>query len=71
MIRKRSLTIRGHRTSISVEDRFWTRLRQIAEVEGLALAALVARIDAGREADANLSSAIRLFVLEDALSRIG
>lgn len=69
VIVKRSITIRGHRTSISIEDRFWQALREIAARRGLPLANLVARIDAQRADGTNLSSAIRLFVLDDALAR--
>lgn len=71
MITKRSVSIRGHATSISVEDRFWERLRIIAGERGLSLAAQIAEIDAARTPGTNLSSAIRLFILDDALSRIG
>ncbi len=61
---KRSLVIAGHRTSVSLEDAFWRRLRAIAAERGLSLNGLAAMIDASR-GDANLSSAIRVFVLED------
>ncbi len=60
---KHSLVIAGHRTSISLEDAFWSGLKRIAAKERRALANLVAEIDATR-GDANLSSAIRVFVLE-------
>jgi predicted DNA-binding ribbon-helix-helix protein len=60
---KRSLVIAGHRTSISIEDAFWLRLRRIALERGLSLNRLAATVDASRGA-ANLSSAIRVFVLE-------
>lgn len=60
---KRSLVIAGHRTSISLEDAFWRRLRRIATKRGLSLNGLAAMVDAAR-GDANLSSAIRVFVLE-------
>jgi predicted DNA-binding ribbon-helix-helix protein len=60
---KRSLVIAGHRTSISLEDAFWRRLRRIAVERGLSLNRLAAMIDASR-GGANLSSAIRVFVLE-------
>ena len=60
---KRSLVIAGHRTSVSLEDAFWRRLRRIAAERGLSLNALAARVDASR-GDANLSSAMRVFVLE-------
>ncbi|MCE7027431.1 ribbon-helix-helix domain-containing protein [Jiella avicenniae] len=66
---KRSVSISGHPTSISVEERFWQCLREIAAREDLPLARLIARIDAERDPAANLSSAIRLYVLEDALAR--
>jgi predicted DNA-binding ribbon-helix-helix protein len=59
---KHSLVIAGHRTSISLEDAFWSGLKQIAAAEGRALASIVAEIDAAR-GEANLSSAIRVFVL--------
>ncbi len=60
---KRSLVIAGHRTSISIEDAFWRRLRRIALERGLSLNRLAAMVDASR-GDANLSSAIWVFVLE-------
>ena len=60
---KRSLVIAGHRTSVSLEDAFWRRLRAIAAERGLSLNGLAAMIDASRDG-ANLSSAIRVFVLE-------
>ncbi|MGC9957066.1 ribbon-helix-helix domain-containing protein [Roseiarcus sp.] len=60
---KRSLVIAGHRTSISIEDAFWRRLRRIARERGQSLNGLAAMVDASR-GDANLSSAIRVFVLE-------
>lgn len=59
---KHSLTIAGHRTSISLERDFWEALCRIAMARGCSLAALVAEIDATRGA-ANLSSAIRVYVL--------
>ena len=62
-IAKHSLVIAGHRTSISLEDAFWKGLRAIAAEDQRSLASLVAHIDATR-GEANLSSAIRVFVLE-------
>ena len=62
-IAKHSLVIAGHRTSISLEDAFWSELKSIAARQGSPLAGLVAEIDA-RRGEANLSSAIRVFVLE-------
>ncbi len=60
---KRSLTIAGHSTSISLEAPFWDELKAIAGRRGQSVAALVAEIDAGRRGG-NLSSALRIFVLE-------
>jgi predicted DNA-binding ribbon-helix-helix protein len=60
---KHSVVIAGHRTSISLEDAFWTGLRDIAIAKGSSIAGLVATIDA-RRGEANLSSAIRVFVLD-------
>ncbi|MCC6205958.1 MAG: ribbon-helix-helix domain-containing protein [Hyphomicrobiales bacterium] len=65
---KRSVTIRGHRTSFSLEQPFFDDLAAIARRRGVALAALIAEIDDTRPRDTNLSSAIRLFVLEWAKS---
>jgi len=61
---KRSIAIAGHRTSISLEEPFWEELRRIAARRGIAVAALVAEIDEGRAGE-NLSSALRVHVLED------
>jgi predicted DNA-binding ribbon-helix-helix protein len=61
---KRSITIAGHRTSISLEKEFWDGLADIAEAQKTSLAALVARIDRARAAPVNLSAAIRIFVLD-------
>jgi predicted DNA-binding ribbon-helix-helix protein len=63
-IRKRSVTIRGHRTSYSLEDAFQDELENIASARSMPLAALIAEIDETRARDTNLSSALRLFVLE-------
>ncbi len=60
--RKRSLSIAGHRTSVSLEEPFWTALKQIAESQELTLAGLIASIDQKREGT-NLSSALRLHAL--------
>ena len=65
---KRSLTLRGHRTSVSLEDRFWTAFKSIAESDGRTINGLAAEIDASR-GDVGLASAIRVFVLERALTR--
>ncbi|MDX3810495.1 ribbon-helix-helix domain-containing protein [Bosea thiooxidans] len=60
--RKRSLSIAGHRTSVSLEDEFWDALKQIAAGEGRSLAALIAEVDTAR-GNINLSAALRLHVL--------
>jgi predicted DNA-binding ribbon-helix-helix protein len=60
-IRKRSVIVAGHRTSVSLEPEFWTALREIAERRGMSINALVAEVDKGR--NGNLSSALRVYVL--------
>ena len=60
---KRSVWIDGHKTSVSLEDQFWSGLKEIAHSEGATLPALLAKIDGTRK-HRNLSSAIRLFVLD-------
>ena len=62
--KKRSLTLRGHRTSVSLEDRFWTAFRQIAADENLAINALAAKVDEERPFEEGLASAIRDYVLQ-------
>ena len=59
---KRSIVIDGHKTSVSLEDPFWTELKNIAHTQQVTLAELVSKIE-GTRAQSNLSSAIRLFVL--------
>lgn len=72
-MRKRSVTIDGHRTSVSLEDAFWVELSAIAQRRGQSLNALVAEIDHaradGRGRPGNLSSALRLHVLDDLRQR--
>lgn len=60
---KRSIVIAGHKTRISLEDAFWHSLKKIAAQEGMPVRQLVNHIDIGRD-HANLSSAIRLYVLD-------
>ena len=60
---KHSLTLKGHRTSVSLEAAFWDAFRDLARVRGLSLNELAAEVDAGREGDVGLASAIRVFVL--------
>jgi predicted DNA-binding ribbon-helix-helix protein len=59
---KRSIVVANHKTSVSLEDDFWSALKDIAVERGVTLASLVEQIDRERKAS-NLSSAIRLFVL--------
>jgi predicted DNA-binding ribbon-helix-helix protein len=59
---KRSIVIEGHKTSVSLEDEFWNSFKEIAEERGMTLATMIGAIDGSRK-HANLSSAIRLFVL--------
>ncbi|MBV8187142.1 MAG: ribbon-helix-helix domain-containing protein [Alphaproteobacteria bacterium] len=68
-MRKRSVTIDGHRTSVSLEDAFWQELSALAGARGLSLNALVAEIDHARAAPGNLSSALRLYVLDELRKR--
>ncbi len=60
---KRSLTLLGHRTSVSLEDDFWDALREIAAAEGCSLTALAAGIDARRDPATGLATALRLHAL--------
>ncbi len=60
---KHSLTLNGHRTSVSLEPEFWTAFREIARQKDLPINALAAEIDAERGLDAGLASAIRVYVL--------
>lgn len=62
---KRSVTIGGHRTSVSLEDAFWRELKRTAGAQGWTAAALIARIDAGRPPEVGLATALRLYVLAE------
>ena len=61
---KHSLTLHGHRTSVTLEPAFWDAFRAIAEETGQTVNALAARIDAARAGDEGLASAIRVHVLQ-------
>ena len=61
-VEKRSVTIRGHRTSVSLEAPFWDALKDIAAAEGRSLGSLIAEVD--ESAQGNLSSALRVYVLK-------
>jgi predicted DNA-binding ribbon-helix-helix protein len=65
-VRKRSVTLAGHRTSLSLEEAFWDALKDAAREEKTSINALVERID--RERTGNLSSAVRVFLLARARS---
>lgn len=67
---KRSLTLNGHRTSVSLEEEFWRAFRRIAQARDLPVNALAAEIDAQRGPDTGLATAIRLFVLRDLQARV-
>lgn len=62
---KRSLTLSGHRTSVSLEAAFWDEFRRLAETRGVSINALASELDARRAPPASLASAIRLFVLAE------
>lgn len=68
---KHSLTLRGHRTSVSLEAPFWDALRAIAAARALSVNALAAEIDARRAPEVGLASAIRVFVLDWFRARAG
>ncbi len=61
-VKKRSVEIAGHRTSLSLEEAFWRALKRIAAQDSVSINRLIARID--RERAGNLSSAVRVYVLE-------
>lgn len=67
---KRSLTLQGHRTSVSLEEEFWRAFRDIARKKDTPINALAAEIDAARDPDTGLATAIRLYVLAYYQSRL-
>ena len=66
-VKKRSVSINGHRTSYSIENEFQTALEELAKSRGMPLARLIAEIDTTPRHDTGLSSAIRVFILKHAL----
>lgn len=60
---KHSLTLKGHRTSVSLEAEFWDAFQRLARMRGVSVNELAAEVDAGRSGDVGLASAIRVFVL--------
>ncbi|MFK5980713.1 MAG: ribbon-helix-helix domain-containing protein [Rhizobiaceae bacterium] len=65
MLHKHSVSIKGHPTSFSLEDEFYTELKRVAASTKTPLASLITKIDKERTPDQNLSSAIRVFILND------
>ncbi len=63
-MKKRSVTIAGHQTSLTLEDAFWVELKRIAKERNQSFNELVTEIDQSRDLSINMSSALRLFVLE-------
>lgn len=68
-MKKRSVRIAGHATSISLEEEFWDALKDIAKHHGKSASTLISEIDEGR-GEVNLSSALRLFILRDMQRRL-
>jgi predicted DNA-binding ribbon-helix-helix protein len=71
-LRRHSVTLNGHRTSVAIEDAFWAEITRIARRRELSVARLIAEVDRMRTAKnppANLSSALRLYVLNDLKTR--
>ncbi len=67
-IAKRSVVIGGHKTSVSLEEPFWQAVREITDARAITVSELLREIDQNRS-NANLSSAVRVFVLENAIAR--
>jgi predicted DNA-binding ribbon-helix-helix protein len=68
-VTKRSIEIGGHKTSVSLEDEFWTALKEIAAHRAMTLSDLMGQIDAGRQYG-NLSSTLRVFVLGEYMDKV-
>lgn len=69
-MKKRSITIAGHHTSLTMEEDFWDELRAMAKMRGKSLNALVTEIDKERDLSINLCSALRLYVLAELKKQI-
>ena len=67
--KKHSLTLKGHRTSVSLEVPFWYQFKEISAEKGIALNVLAAEIDDARGNDIGLASAIRLYILDHIISK--
>jgi predicted DNA-binding ribbon-helix-helix protein len=70
-VTKRSITIAGHRSSVSLEQPFWEALSEIALAAGKSVAAIVAEVDRLRVPPLSLSAALRLYVLEEYRGKAG
>ncbi|MBC7801947.1 MAG: ribbon-helix-helix domain-containing protein [Gemmatimonadaceae bacterium] len=68
-LRKHSFSLSGHRTSVALEPEFWAVLADLAAAEGVALSAIVARVDAARDAAQPLASALRITALRSRVPR--
>lgn len=68
---KHSLTLKGHRTSVSLEDVFWQEFRRLARAEDKTINALATEIDLARDPEVGLASSIRVYVLRKALEERG
>ena len=68
-MRKRSVILQGHPTSVSLEDQYWAELKRMAAQSEMTVAALVERVDRERQ-ESNLSSALRIAVLQDLQARL-
>ena len=68
---KHSLTLKGHRTSVSLEDVFWREFRRIAREDGKTINALAAEIDVARDPEVGLASSIRVYVVNRLLAARG
>jgi predicted DNA-binding ribbon-helix-helix protein len=66
---KHSLTLKGHRTSVSLEAEFWEAFQNLARSRGISVNELAAEVDAGRSGDVGLASAIRVWVLRALTAR--
>ena len=67
--KKHSLTLKGHRTSVSLEDPFWYQFKKISAEKGIALNVLASEIDDARGIGIGLASAIRLYILDHIISK--
>jgi len=69
VLKKRSFSLVGHRTSVALEPAFWDAVSAIAATRGMTLAALVAGVDAAREPGQSLSSSLRILALDEAAKK--